>query len=47
MLAVLQRTDKLGVVTKQCAGKQIGKVLFCNLCKKDVNYDKDDINQVN
>lgn len=24
-----------------------GKVLFCNLCKKDINHDKGGINQVN
>ena len=44
---MLHRTDKLGAAIEQSAGKRIGQVLFCNLCKKDFNYDKGGLNHVN
>lgn len=44
---MLQKTAMVGAVIEKWIEKRIGKVLFCNLCKKDVNYDKGGINQVN
>ena len=42
-----KKTDMVGTIIEKWIEKRIGKVLFCNLCKKDVNYDKGGINQVN
>ena len=44
---MLQKTDMVGTIIEKWFEKRIGKVLFCNLCKKDINHDKGGINQVN